>query len=1056
MVYVISRTGDTDEPLDVKIRSVEYRGGRYQTLKPLITIPAGQSEVEHRVETEDDDLDSEDVYITVFLQDHDGDVRMPYRLTGLTLFDVLILDNDPTEVTIGPARNRYTRTEGQDVEFTLRRHGAVIDPLTVNVTVAQSGGPFVAGTVPATVLFAGNSATATLTVGTDNDGAVESHGKVTAAIADGAGYRAGNPGSAQVVVFDDESLDANTPVLSIASQKPWVEEGQQVVFFINRQGPTDSELTVYVDVLVRVSRTTHNCGSAHKDRDDTCTTTEPREVTFPAGAETTSIVYQTVNESVNDGNSSVKARFDLGQYTFLSGSREAEVWVRDDDIPTVTIEPEYEERVEDGSSSNFILRRTGDASIGLGVRFQGYSLNWWPGMTLVHHGEILVDGVRYSHSWNFGYPRVFVVPAGSEGNFLVPRPANQSPGIDEYTKFIGPGESSSTSSMGTPYVGPMGGLRYYVLLPFHCETVWGHCGYLPQYHIGTPSTAKWTLLNDAQGVWVEADLESVTEGDTVTFALHRFGSTPGAKEEPLTVRVQVTQDGEFIEGIPPPTVTFAGFSSGSSGNYHPSELTKTLSVPTTNDLRDEADGAITLTILPAESTGANENTYEVVHLEGSPWTGAATVVVTDDDDSELAVSDARARENDGSIEFTVTLGAALDRRVTVDWATVPSAVASPAAPGTDYVAASGALTFEPGDTSRPIVVTLLNDPLYEETETFTVQLSNPSGALVDDGSGTGTITDSDSEQTVYLRAIAQDEIAEGQDAVFLADRCAWVNSFLCDRDSVTGSLTVNMTVTQEGDFISGATPTTLFFPAGVATAVVGIPTTDDDLREADGSVTVTLKDGTGYNISDASRTIDVLDDDRVISIADAEGIEGDGSILFTVSLTEAAVKKVTVEVATVDGRATSHDAPTDYSRDQDFVAKSARLIFRPGEITKDFRVSVSDDRIDETTETFTVELSNPSSNARIIDATATGTINDDDERMQVLLYGPSQHRKDEDRNTPIRFNLELEHPETLASERNTVVYWKVTPGTATPGADYWETGGRTVIPVGGVTRANAF
>ena len=89
--------------------------------------------------------------------------------------------------------------------------------------------------------------------------------------------------------------------------------------------------------------------------------------------------------------------------------------------------------------------------------------------------------------------------------------------------------------------------------------------------------------------------------------------------------------------------------------------------------------------------------------------------------------------------FTVTLDAPSATPVTVDYATASGSATA----GSDFTAASGTLTFAPGQTTRTILVPTLNDAVAEPTETFTVNLSNPVGATIADGTGVGTITDDD-------------------------------------------------------------------------------------------------------------------------------------------------------------------------------------------------------------------------------------------------------------------------------------------------------------------------
>src|SRR3712207_8782881 len=51
--------------------------------------------------------------------------------------------------------------------------------------------------------------------------------------------------------------------------------------------------------------------------------------------------------------------------------------------------------------------------------------------------------------------------------------------------------------------------------------------------------------------------------------------------------------------------------------------------------------------------------------------------------------------------------------------------------GTDYEAASGTVTFEPGETSKPIPVTVLGDQVWEGDQRFLVRLRNPVNGSID-------------------------------------------------------------------------------------------------------------------------------------------------------------------------------------------------------------------------------------------------------------------------------------------------------------------------------------
>ena len=123
---------------------------------------------------------------------------------------------------------------------------------------------------------------------------------------------------------------------------------------------------------------------------------------------------------------------------------------------------------------------------------------------------------------------------------------------------------------------------------------------------------------------------------------------------------------------------------------------------------------------------------------------SGTGTISDDDGPKLAIDDVTVNEgNSGTVEavFTVSLTEPTTQTITVNWSTSGDSSLS----GVDFVAASGTLTFEPGQpTSQQVTVTVNGDTVDELDETFRVVLSDATGAPVLDGVGQGTITDDDS------------------------------------------------------------------------------------------------------------------------------------------------------------------------------------------------------------------------------------------------------------------------------------------------------------------------
>lgn len=93
---------------------------------------------------------------------------------------------------------------------------------------------------------------------------------------------------------------------------------------------------------------------------------------------------------------------------------------------------------------------------------------------------------------------------------------------------------------------------------------------------------------------------------------------------------------------------------------------------------------------------------------------------------------------ESEIVFTVNLSEEDELPVSVDYTTVD--VTASAGDG-DYVAISGTLTFQPGQTSKTILIPILDDGSAEGNETFDVALSNPINATIGDGQGQATITE---------------------------------------------------------------------------------------------------------------------------------------------------------------------------------------------------------------------------------------------------------------------------------------------------------------------------
>lgn len=129
----------------------------------------------------------------------------------------------------------------------------------------------------------------------------------------------------------------------------------------------------------------------------------------------------------------------------------------------------------------------------------------------------------------------------------------------------------------------------------------------------------------------------------------------------------------------------------------------------------------------------------------------------------VSIDDVRVAENGGDAVFELRLSAASDQEISVDFATQNGSAVTP----DDYAAASGTLTFAPGETTKPITVSIIDDSLPEGDETFTVMLSNAVNAVLGRTATTATITD---DEAPPCGMPTYDKTAE--QGVFIGKDCA--------------------------------------------------------------------------------------------------------------------------------------------------------------------------------------------------------------------------------------------------------------------------------------------
>jgi hypothetical protein len=218
---------------------------------------------------------------------------------------------------------------------------------------------------------------------------------------------------------------------------------------------------------------------------------------------------------------------------------------------------------------------------------------------------------------------------------------------------------------------------------------------------------------------------------------------------------------------------------------------------------------------------------------GSPWSKWILLNTTA---VRLSISDPTIAEGGAgtvSMSFAVSLDAASNQPVTVDYATANGSATT----GLDFTSASGTLTFSAGQTSRTVTVSIAGDATPEGDETFALVLSNPGNATIAKATGIGTILNHDGTSAVPGLSVADASITEGHSG----------NALISFPFTLTAASTSDVTVTYTisdgsatGETDYGGTTGTFTIPAGSTRKDLPIVVKGDQTIEPDETFILTL------------------------------------------------------------------------------------------------------------------------------------------------------------------------------------------------------------------------
>lgn len=456
-------------------------------------------------------------------------------------------------------------------------------------------------------------------------------------------------------------------------------------------------------------------------------------------------------------------------------------------------------------------------------------------------------------------------------------------------------------------------------------------------NVGTPASVTATITSDDVPAVSVSDV-SASEDGNIVFVVS-VSESPLAGQD-VTVELSTT-DGTALAGIDYTAVAgqLLTFTSGGA-------LTQDVVVTVTDDSDVEIDETLTATL----SNVGN----------GTIATTSATGTIINNDLAAVSIGDVNIVNEGDDIVFTVSL----DQAPAADVVVTLSTADGTALADSDYTAITDRiLTFTAdGELTQAVTVSTVDDTLSELDESFSLTITNADGGAVADGESVATISGSDLPRISISDVV---DVNEGGQAVFVVSL----------DQSPAQTLTIDYS-TADGTAIAGGDYTAVsgtltFDPGAPLTQEITVALGDDDLVEATEDFTVELSNPTNVVIADAEATGSIVSADvPTVSLSSNVSTVAEGNnAVFTLTLDQATLADLTVDIATTDDTAIAGTDYTAVSRTVTFIAG--------GSLTQQVTVETTNDGTVELSKSFGIGITNPSG-VMIGADTATGTITSDD------------------------------------------------------------------------------
>ncbi len=882
---------------------------------------------------------------------------------------------------------------GNTGTFHLARTGSTAAALTVNFltssgTAAKGADYSLTPSVSYFVIMAAGQASVDVVLTPVNDSTGEGPETATLEMAPGSGYEIAGSASASIVIQDN---DTSLPVVSLrVTDDEARETGDTAAFLVSRTGPTTNALVVKLSTG----------GQATPGSDYVSIGTQ---VTIPAGAVSAPIVITPLDDNLAEGTETVQVDLVANAAYILTPDNaglEGTINLVDDDIATVTVTAGDNIAYESASDpATFVITRTGSTAQPLTVDYalggsaaHGVDYAALPGVLTIPAGSTVASVTVVPKNDALGEPQQTVsLQLRGRATYVVGEPGNATVTItdssDRPVVAIGvsagdAGEPASTGNFKFTTTGTGFGnitIHYtvtgtatpgvdYVALPGTLtmgrntttqltvtpiddnvpegfETVVVTIDSNSAYTTFLDTSATMNLVDDDQPVVsISTTNSSFSEaGSQAKFWFSRTGYTTDALTVNYTIGGTATNGADYVSL--PGTITIPAGAGGVALRVVPIE-----------DTLKEGTETLVLTIAP----GA----YGV-------GLGSATDYLADNDSPAVQVRfptpTGSGSESAGMVNVPVVLSGISAVPVTVEYAIGGGTATG----GIDYSLTPGVLTFAPGEYSKTIPLTILEDDTVEPTETVIVRLQNANGSGLGPNTYTFTINDDDAPPAPTVDFAATG--ASGLESVSPAQIVVSLSA------AQSGSVSVDYAITTE----TGATATsgadftlatgTLVFAPGETAKIVPNTIVNDTTLEPNETLALTLSNAVGAGLgANTLFTYTIIDDDAAtltITATDPTASESGYAGSFTLTRIGALTSALTANL-TISGTATNG---------ADYTSIPATVVFAANSATAAITIAPIADSFPEADETVIVTLANGAGYTVGIPASATVTILDNNE-----------------------------------------------------------------------------